>query len=112
VIPGLHAPEVGVGSGQHFSVFLVLHNETDNPVTVQLGSNLPSGWSVDSTSEQHAHPWPASAFVVAAHDDTPVRLRLVAPSLTKSEWQTLSWSASAGGRETAPVTLKVFVGAR
>ena len=110
VMEGLLAPEIGVGSGQHFSVFLVLHNATDNPVTVQLRTNFPPGWSVDSTTEQHAHPWPAGAFVVAAHDDTPVRLRLVAPKLTKSEWQTISWSANANGRETAPVTLRVFVG--
>jgi LmbE family N-acetylglucosaminyl deacetylase len=108
----LLAPEIGVGGGQHFSIFLLLHNATDNPATVQVRSTLPPGWTVDSTSEQHAHPWPASAFVVAGHDDTPVRLRLVAPRLTKSEWQTLSWSANADGRETAPVTLKVYVGAR
>ncbi len=111
-MPGLLAPEIGVGSGQHFSVFLVLHNTTNKPVTFQLRTNLSAGWSVDSTSEQHSHPWPTSAFTVAAHDDVPVRLRLVAPSLTKAEWQTISWSATADGRETAPVTLRVYVGGR
>ena len=110
VMPTLLAPEIGVGSGQHLPVFLVLHNATDKPVTFQLRSQLPPGWSVDSTSEQHAHPWPASTFIVGAHDDTPVRLRLVAPRLAKPEWQTLSWSADADGRQTAPVTLRVYVG--
>jgi LmbE family N-acetylglucosaminyl deacetylase len=110
VMSGLLAPEIGVGSGQHFPVFLVLHNATDKPVAFQLRSQLPPGWAIDSTSEQHSHPWPATSFTAAAHDDVPVRLRLVAPKLAKSEWQTLSWSATGAGRETAPVTLRVYVG--
>jgi hypothetical protein len=110
VMPGLLAPEIGVGSGQHFPVFLLLHNGTDKPITFQLQAHLPPGWSVDSTSAQHSHPWPASSFTAAAHDDVPVRLRLIAPRLAKSEWQTLSWSAIGGGRETAPVTIRVYVG--
>jgi len=110
IMPGLLAPELGVGSGQHFPVFLVLHNATDKPVTFQLRAQLPPGWGIDSTSEQHSHPWPATRFTAAAHDDVPVRLRLIAPRLTRSEWQTLSWSATADGRETSPVTLRVYVG--
>jgi hypothetical protein len=111
-MPGLLAPELGVGSGEHFPIILLLHNATDRPVAFHLRTILPSGWSVDSTSAQHAHPWPMTDFVAAPHDDLPVRIRLVAPTLAKSEWQTISWTATAGGQEIGPVALRVFVGAQ
>ena len=110
VMPGLLAPELSVGSGQHFSVFLLLHNNTDNPVTFHLRTQLPPGWAVDSTSAQHSHPWPMTTFTAAAHDDLPVRVRLVAPRLEKSQWQTISWTADAAGRQIGPVTLRIYVG--
>jgi hypothetical protein len=111
-MPGLLAPELGVGGGQHFAVQILLHNNTATPVTLHLRSQLPAGWVVDSTSAQHSHPWPMSDFAVGAHDDVPVRVRLVAPTVAKSEWQTLSWVADADGRQTAPITLRVYVGGR
>jgi hypothetical protein len=110
VMPGLLLPELGVGSGQHFPVVLLLHNATDKPVAFHLRTQLPQGWMVDSTSEQHAHPWPMSAFIAAAHDDFAVRIRLVAPRLEKSQWQTITWTGEAGGREIGPVSLRVYVG--
>ncbi|MGH7605442.1 MAG: PIG-L family deacetylase [Gemmatimonadaceae bacterium] len=110
VMTTLLAPELGVGSGEHVPVILMLHNNTDQPVTFHLRHQLPPGWSVDSTSQQHSHPWPMSTFAVRAHDDVPVRVRLVAPRLAKSEWQTLTWTAEGAGKETAPVSLRVFVG--
>ena len=112
VMPLLLAPELGVGSGQHFPVMLLLHNTTDKPVTIHLQTQLPPGWMVDSTSAQHAHPWPMSAFTAAPHDDLPVRIRLVAPRLAKSEWQTITWSADADGRRVGPVSLRIYVGAQ
>ena len=110
VMPGLLAPELGVGSGQHFPVFLLFHNNTDNPVTFHLRTQLPPGWAVDSTSAQHSHPWPMTTFTAAEHDDLPVRVRLVAPRLEKPQWQTISWTADANGRQIGPVTLRVYVG--
>jgi hypothetical protein len=109
VMPGLLAPELGVGSGQHFPVMLLLHNATDKPVTFHLQTQLPPGWMVDSTSAQHAHPWPMSTFTAAAHDDFPVRLRLVAATLAKPQWQTITWTADADGQHVGPVSLRVYV---
>jgi len=109
VMPGLLAPELGVGSGEHFPVLLLLHNATDKPVTFRLRTQLPPGWAVDSTSAEHSHPWPMSAFTAAPHDDFPVR-GLVAPRLEKSQWQTISWTADADGKQIGPVTLRVYVG--
>jgi LmbE family N-acetylglucosaminyl deacetylase len=110
VMPGLLAPELGVGSGQHFPVLLLIHNPTDKPVTVNLRTQLPPGWSLDSTSAQHSHPWPMSTFIAAPHDDLSVRVRLVAPRLEKAQWQTVTWTADAQGHQIGPVRLRVYVG--
>lgn len=110
VMPGLLAPELGVGSGEHFPVLVLLHNNTDSPVTFHLRTQLPPGWTVDSTSAQHSHPWPMSDFTAAAHDDLSARIRLVAPRLERSQWQTITWTATAGGQEIGPVSLRVYVG--
>jgi LmbE family N-acetylglucosaminyl deacetylase len=109
VMQGLLAPELGVGSGEHFPVLLLLHNNTDSPVTFHLRTQFPPGWTVDSTSAQHSHPWPMSDFTAAPHADFAVRIRLVAPRLDKPQWQTISWSANAGGQEIGPVSLRVSV---
>jgi hypothetical protein len=111
VMPALLAPELGAGSGQQLPVQLLLHNTTDKPVTVHLRTQLPQGWGIDSTSAQHGHPWPMSTFIAAPHDDLAIRVRLVAPRVAKSQWQTITWIADAGGQEIGPVTLKVHVGA-
>jgi LmbE family N-acetylglucosaminyl deacetylase len=110
VMPGLLPPEVGVGSGSHFPVQLLLRNPTDKPVTFHLRTQLPPGWMADSTSEEHSHPWPMSAFTVAARDDIGVRIRLVAPRLEKSQWQTITWTGEADGQQLGPVSLRVYVG--
>ncbi|HJQ54222.1 MAG TPA: PIG-L family deacetylase [Gemmatimonadaceae bacterium] len=110
VMQTLLSPELGVGSGSRFPVILLLHNDTEAPVTFHLRSELPAGWGVDSTSGQHSHPWPMTTFTVAPHSDLSARIRLVAPRVEKSQWQTLRWTADAGGRQVGPVELRVYVG--
>jgi LmbE family N-acetylglucosaminyl deacetylase len=111
VMPALLAPELGVGSGEQFPVQLLLHNTTDKPVVFHLRTQLPQGWTIDSTSAEHGHPWPMNTFTAGAHDDLAIRVRLVAPRVEKSQWQTITWIADAGGQQIGPVTLKVHVGA-
>jgi hypothetical protein len=53
-----------------------------------------------------------SDFTAAPHDDLSARIRLVAPRLEKSQWQTITWTADAAGQTIAPVSLRVFVGGR
>jgi LmbE family N-acetylglucosaminyl deacetylase len=110
VMNTLLAPELGVGSGAHFPVMLLLHNNTDNAVTFHLRNELPPGWSVDSTSRQHGHPWQMSKITVGPHNDSPVRIRLVAPNLNQSQWQTVTWTAEANGQQLGPVSLRIHVG--
>jgi hypothetical protein len=112
VMSTLLAPELGVGSGAHFPVIILLHNATDKPVTFHLHTQLPAGWGVDSTSSQHSHAWPMTDFTAGPHDDYPVRVRLVAPTLQSSQWQTVTWTADADGQRLGPVALRIFVGGR
>ena len=112
VMNTLLAPELGVGSGQHFPVMLLLHNTTDKSVTFHLRTQLPPGWGLDSTSASHGHPWPQTTFVAEPHNDFPVRVRLIAPTLAKSEWQTITWTADADGTQLGPISLRVYVGAQ
>ncbi|HMK37715.1 MAG TPA: hypothetical protein VK569_00150, partial [Bacteroidota bacterium] len=109
-LPRLLEPEIGVGSGQDFPVPLVLHNGTNNAVTFTLRTHVPPGWSLDSTSAQYAHHLlPVRAFLVAPHDSFPLRIRLVAPRVSTSQWQEIQCSADADGRPAGSTTLKVFV---
>jgi LmbE family N-acetylglucosaminyl deacetylase len=110
VMSTLLAPELGVGSGSHFSVIILLHNATDKPVAFNLRTQLPPGWSIDSTSSQHSHPWPMTRFTAAPRDDLPVRVRLIAPRLQQAAWQTITWTADAGGQQVGPVSLRIHVG--
>ncbi len=109
-LPRLLAPELGVRSGQDFSVPLLLHNNTGEAKTLYLRTQLPLGWSIDSNSAQYAHhPLPESVFLVAAHDYSPVRMRLVAPRVSKPEWQEITWSAEADGHPAGTVSLRVYI---
>jgi len=109
-LPRLLEPEIGVGSGQNFPVPLVLHNNTNNAVTFTLRTQVPPGWSLDSNSAQYAHHLlPEKAFLVAANDYFPLRIRLVAPRFSKSQWQEIIWSADADGRPAGSTTLRVYV---
>ena len=108
-LTNLLAPEIGVGGGQDFPVPLILHNNTGKAVTFHLQTEFPKGWSIDSSSSQYAHhPMPVSVFRVAAHDDYPVRIRLVAAHLNKSEWQNVTWTAKVDGKKVDSVTLKLY----
>ncbi len=112
-LSGLLAPELGVGSGQDFSVPLLLHNYSDKPALFELNTQMPAGWSIDSSSAQYAHhAIPVSHFLVRPHDYFPARMRLVAPRLTKSTWQEVSWSATVENRPAGSTALKVYVEAR
>jgi LmbE family N-acetylglucosaminyl deacetylase len=110
VMTTLLAPELGVGGGQAFPVPLVLHNNTDRAATFRLRTQLPPGWSVDSASTLHGHPWPTTTFTVAPHDDFALRIRLVAARPDTSQWQTITWVADVDGRATDPVKLRIHVG--
>ena len=110
-MPRLLAPELGVRSGQDFSVPLLLNNNTDRAKTFYLSTRLPAGWSIDSNSAQYAHhPFPENVFLVEAHGVFPVTMRIVAPQVGKPAWHEIQWSAEADGRPAGSAALRVYVG--
>ncbi|HEY9167325.1 MAG TPA: PIG-L family deacetylase [Candidatus Kryptonia bacterium] len=106
----LLSPELGVGTGQDFPIPLILRNNTDKPVTMDLHPFLPNGWAIDSNSAQYAHhPLPQGKFIIPARDYVPVVVRLIAPTIHASSWQTVSWSAEVEGKSAGRVTVKFYV---
>lgn len=105
----LLAPELGIDNGQGFSVPLLLNNNTNTTMTFSLHTKLPPGWSLDSNSAYTHHPVPVSKFLVAAHDYFPVRIRLVAPHLDKSQWQEITWTTEADGKPAGLINLRIYV---
>ncbi len=109
-MPKLLSPELGVIRGQDFSIPLILHNNTNKEETFELQTTLPAGWSLDSNSVQYAHhSLPEKLFSVRAHDDFPIRIRLVAPLVDKELWQGISWIAKVEGKTTNKVNLKIHI---
>ena len=110
-MPTLLTPELGVGGGQDFPVPIILHNNSDKDVIFNVDTQLPAGWSIDSNSVQYAHhPLPMHEFLVRARDSFPLVIRLIAPEVSKSVWQDLTWKGRVDGQAIGEVTLKVHVG--
>jgi len=105
----LLSPQIGINSGQDFSIPLILHNGTGKPVVFNLETKMPDGWSLDSNSAMYAHHYiPETSFLVAPHDYFPIRIRMMAPKVVKSEWQDIEWTAGADGKMLTPVRLKIY----
>ena len=102
-------PQIGVSSGQDFSIPLILHNNAAKPVLFNLKTSMPYGWSLDSNSSMYAHHYiPETSFLVGPHNYFPIRIRMVAAQVTSSKWQDIEWTAEADGRSLTPVMLKIY----
>jgi LmbE family N-acetylglucosaminyl deacetylase len=100
-LANLLAPETAMGTADfHLWVPLILRNTSNSAEQVSLRSSLPAGWT--QTPE-----W--MVYSLAAHEERPVSLFLVAPQSQKGSWQTLKFAAEAGGRSIGSVTLKANV---
>jgi LmbE family N-acetylglucosaminyl deacetylase len=97
----LLAPESAMGTADyHLWVPLILRNTSGSTQQITLRSSLPVGWTET--------PGPM-VYNLAAHEERPVSLFLVAPQSQKKSWQTLKFDAEAGGRSIGSVTLKANV---
>lgn len=95
----LPVAEIGMNTGGALHVPLLIHNDTDQPATVDLTAEFPSGWVEHSGSAR---------YPVRAHDVYPVQAMLTAPS-QGTGWQNISWRAESGGQSVGSVTVKVFL---
>ncbi len=105
----LLAPELGVDNGQHFSVPLLLNNNSGKAMVFNLQTKLPPEWTLDSNSAYTHYPVPVSAFVVSAHDCYPARMYFIAPHLDKSQWQEITWAAEVDGKPLGSIGLKIYI---
>jgi hypothetical protein len=100
-LANLVAPETAMGTADfHLWVPLILRNASGSAQQVTLRSSLPAGWTETPG---------ATSYSLAAHEERPVSLFLVAPQSQKGSWQTLKFDAEAGGRNLGSATLKVNV---
>jgi LmbE family N-acetylglucosaminyl deacetylase len=96
----MRVPEVGVEPGSTLEIPLLLHNGSDQPATIRLDVDLPSGWT------QKRMP---SLYPVQAHDTYPVRAVLTAPAKKIEGWQEITWRAKSSGEAVGTVTIKTMV---
>ncbi len=97
-IGGLTGPEIEVAAGSYLFVPLQIQNGTADTVVVTLASILPAGWKEESGSGRYRVPpgatEPAQFFVRCPGEITPAPV-------------SLSWKASAGGKEIGSVSMLV-----
>jgi hypothetical protein len=95
----MRVPEIGTNPGSELLVPLLIHNDTDQPATVDLSIQVPSGWSEMAGSAR---------YPVRADDVYPVEAALTAPS-HGSGWQSITWRAQSGGQAIGSVSVRVFL---
>lgn len=94
----IKVPEIGGDPGGTLELPLLLHNDTDQPQTIHLSANLPSGWS------EKAVP---TLYPVRPHDVYPVWVVLTAPAEIGGQWQQMTWRAESKGKIFGSVTVKI-----
>lgn len=105
----LMVPQIGVGSGQDFPVPVILKNNTGTSVGMRVQAHFPEGWSIDSSKRFPVYPKLQSIYEVPANGSYPLQVRLVAPYVSRSQWQKITLSAKVNGKETEAATLMVYV---
>jgi LmbE family N-acetylglucosaminyl deacetylase len=96
----LPQPEVSVGAGNTLYVPLVIHNDTAQPVDVEL--------SVGATSPLKER-FGSSRYPVRPHDVYPVETGVEVPLGMKYGWQEVSFKAESGGQPVGNIALRVQV---
>ncbi len=96
----MKVPEIGVVPGGTLELPLLLHNDTDQPQTIRLSVDLPTGWT-----EQPV----ATVYPVRAHDVYPVRVVLTAPKENGGQWQQITWRAESAGSPVGSITVKTIL---
>lgn len=96
----LPQPEVSVGAGNTLYVPLVIHNDTAQPVDVDL--------SVRATSPLKER-FGSSRYPVRPHDVYPVETGVEVPLGMKYGWQEVSFKGESGGQPVGNIALRVQV---
>lgn len=95
----MSAPEIGTHPGSELHVPLLMHDDTEQPATIDLGVQLPPGWREIAGSAR---------YPLRADDVYPTEAVLIAPS-HGSGWQSITWQAQSGGKAIGSVRVRVFL---
>ncbi len=97
---GLYTAEAQVAPGDTLWVPLLIRNDTDAEETVAIQATLPNGWTQKPADQ---------SYVVGPHDVYSVQLTIKPNDSDKGNWQNLSWTATADGKQLGTAALRVQV---
>jgi LmbE family N-acetylglucosaminyl deacetylase len=97
---GLYTAEAQVAPGDTLWVPLLIRNDTDAEEMVAIQSTLPNGWTQKPTDQ---------SYVVGPHDVYSVQLTIKPNDSDTGNWQNLSWTATADGKQLGTAALRVQV---
>jgi hypothetical protein len=98
----MKVPEIGVDPGGTLELPFLLHNDTDQPQTINLSVDLPSGWTEKAAATQYS---------VRPQDVYPVWFVLTAPTGNGGNWQQITWQAESRGQTVGSVIVKILLNA-
>jgi hypothetical protein len=98
-------PEVSAPAGQDLWVPILIHNDTDQPAEVDLGTTLPASWSKTPETIRYAVP-PHDTYTVQARVKTP---SVKSPNSGEQAWQNLRWEARSNGATIGSIDLRVHL---
>ncbi len=98
----MKVPEIGVDPGGTLELPFLLHNDTDQPQSINLSVDLPSGWTEKAAATQYS---------VRPQDVYPVWFVLTAPTGNGGNWQQITWQAESRGQTVGSVIVKILLNA-
>ncbi len=102
-LPGLLS-QVGIDvrAGERIHIPVLLHNDSDQEVTISLRGVIPDGWSLATG---------AGLYQVPAHETAEVYFNAKLPETSSKTPQTLVLNADNGGKALDPISIDVFASA-
>lgn len=90
---------VNVIPGERIQIPLILHNESDQDVTITIAASVPEGWSEANG---------AGTYLAPAHQDVTVYFKAKTPVTNSKDAQKLVLSAEATGAAIQPIAILVY----
>jgi LmbE family N-acetylglucosaminyl deacetylase len=94
-------PEATPESGGKLTLDFLACNRSPDPSEIAIAPLLPAGWTVLPKF---------ASYPVRAGECYPIQQQITAAPASKSHWEQLTWTASAGSQQIGSVTVRVFVG--
>jgi hypothetical protein len=90
---------VNVVPGERIQIPLLLHNDTDQDVTLSIAASIPEGWSEAGGGGSYAVP---------AHQEVSLYVRAKTAVTNSKDAQTLVLNCEGAGASIQPITIFVY----